>query len=50
MQTEAMQAVEYRDLAPSILRQRLVIEGTRAARIDAAEISDYLKALATCAT
>jgi S-adenosylmethionine decarboxylase len=35
----------YRDLAPSIVRQRLVVEGTRTDRIDAAEIRAYLKAL-----
>jgi S-adenosylmethionine decarboxylase len=45
MQIEAKQALPYRDLAPSIVRQRLVVEGTRAARIDAAEIREYLKAL-----
>jgi S-adenosylmethionine/arginine decarboxylase-like enzyme len=32
----------FRDLAPSILRQRLVVEGTRARPISAAEISEYL--------
>ncbi len=32
----------FRDLAPSILRQRLVVEGTRARPITAAEISEYL--------
>jgi S-adenosylmethionine/arginine decarboxylase-like enzyme len=32
----------FRDLAPSILRQRLVIEGTRARPISAEEIRDYL--------
>ena len=32
----------FRDLAPSILRQRLVIEGTRARPITASEITDYL--------
>ena len=35
----------FRDLAPSILRQRLVIEGTRAQPISAAEIADYLVSL-----
>jgi S-adenosylmethionine decarboxylase len=35
----------FRDLAPSILRQRLVIEGTRADPISATEISDYLVSL-----
>jgi S-adenosylmethionine decarboxylase len=35
----------FRDLAPSILRQRLVIEGTRARPINAQEISDYLVAI-----
>ena len=35
----------YRDLAPSIVRQRLVVEGTRDRRIDDAEIRTYLKAL-----
>jgi hypothetical protein len=46
MQTEAQQLPQYRDLAPSIVRQRLVVEGTRADRIDAPEIRAYLKALA----
>jgi hypothetical protein len=35
----------FSDLAPSILRQRLVIEGTRAQPITAAEISEYLVSL-----
>jgi len=39
------QALSYRDLAPSILRQRLVVEGTRAEPIDASEIRAYLKPL-----
>jgi hypothetical protein len=39
------ESLPFRDLAPSILRQRLVIEGTRARPINAAEISDYLVAL-----
>ena len=39
------QSLTYRDLAPSILRQRLVVEGTRTERIDATEIRAYLKAL-----
>jgi S-adenosylmethionine decarboxylase len=38
-------SLSYRDLAPSILRQRLVVEGTRAEPIDATEIRAYLKAL-----
>ena len=46
MQAETKQPLEYRDLAPSIVRQRLVVEGTRAHRIDALEIAEYLKALA----
>jgi S-adenosylmethionine decarboxylase len=45
-QTEAKPTLQYRDLAPSIVRQRLVVEGTRADRIDAADICDYLRALA----
>jgi S-adenosylmethionine/arginine decarboxylase-like enzyme len=43
--TTTDQPLIYRDLAPSIVRQRLVVEGTRAERIDAAEIRAYLKAL-----
>jgi S-adenosylmethionine/arginine decarboxylase-like enzyme len=43
--TTSEQPLIYRDLAPSIVRQRLVVEGTRAERIDAAEIRAYLKAL-----
>src|SRR5689334_20629086 len=39
------QSLAYRDLAPSIVRQRLVVEGTRAEPIEAAEIRAYLKAL-----
>jgi hypothetical protein len=36
---------EWRDLAPEILRQRLVIEGVPAAPIGAAQIGRYLSAL-----
>jgi hypothetical protein len=36
------EVLPFRDLAPSILRQRLVIEGTRERPIGAAAISDYL--------
>ena len=43
--TTSEQPLIYRDLAPSIVRQRLVVEGTRTDRIDAAEIRAYLKAL-----
>ena len=39
------EAPTFQDLAPSIVRQRLVIEGTRAQPIDAAQISDYLVSL-----
>jgi S-adenosylmethionine/arginine decarboxylase-like enzyme len=39
------ESLPFRDLAPSILRQRLVIEGTRARPITAAEIRDYLVSL-----
>jgi S-adenosylmethionine/arginine decarboxylase-like enzyme len=39
------ESLPFRDLAPSILRQRLVIEGTRARVITAAEIRDYLVSL-----
>ncbi len=35
----------WRDLAPGIHRQRLVIEGVPAAPIDATQITDYLRAL-----
>ena len=35
----------WRDLAPEIVRQRLVVEGVPAAPIDAAQIADYLSAL-----
>ena len=35
----------WRDLAPEIVRQRLVIEGVPAAPIDAGQITDYLAAL-----
>lgn len=35
----------YRDLAPRIVRQRLVIEGTPAAPISDADIRDYLRQL-----
>ncbi len=35
------------DLAPGILRQRLVIEGVPAARIDASQVSEYLGALSS---
>lgn len=37
-----MQRLEYADLAPTILRQRLVIEGYPATRIGATEIKLYL--------
>src|SRR3954471_3663567 len=39
------EAPPFLDLAPAILRQRLVIEGTRAHPISAAQISDYLVSL-----
>jgi len=39
------EAPAFRDLAPSILRQRLVIEGTRELPISAAQIADYLVSL-----
>jgi hypothetical protein len=35
----------WQDLAPDIVRQRLVIEGVPAAPIDAGQIADYLAAL-----
>ena len=35
----------WRDLAPTIHRQRLVVEGVPAAPIDAVQIADYLRAL-----
>jgi len=38
-------SLPYRDLAPSIVRQRLVVEGTRPEPIMAAEIRAYLKEL-----
>ncbi|MGO9874860.1 MAG: S-adenosylmethionine decarboxylase [Acidimicrobiia bacterium] len=37
----------WRDLAPQILRQRLVVEGTCAEPIDALQIRQYLNRLAT---
>ncbi len=36
---------DWRDLAPEIVRQRLVIEGVPAGRIDEAQIRHYLSAL-----
>ena len=45
LDTETKLETTYRDLAPSIVRQRLVVEGTANHRIDDAEIRDYLKAL-----
>jgi S-adenosylmethionine decarboxylase len=39
------ESLPFRDLAPTILRQRLVIEGTRSVPITAAEISEYLVSL-----
>ncbi len=39
------EAPPFLDLAPTILRQRLVIEGTRSHPISAAQISDYLVSL-----
>jgi S-adenosylmethionine decarboxylase len=38
-------SLPWRDLAPSIVRQRLVVEGTRAEPVTAAEIRTYLTAL-----
>ena len=38
---------QWRDLAPQILRQRLVVEGTCDRPIDADQIRDYLNQLAT---
>ena len=39
------ESLPFRDLAPAIVRQRLVIEGTRSRPISAAEIRDYLVSL-----
>ena len=40
--SDVNQSPAFRDLAPTILRQRLVVEGTRARPISATEISEYL--------
>jgi hypothetical protein len=46
MQRSCRAAVSgFRDLAPTILRQRLVIEGTRQQPISEHEIVDYLRGL-----
>ena len=39
------ETLEFHDLAPTIIRQRLVIEGTRERPINAQEIRDYLLSL-----
>ncbi len=41
----ASELLSFYDLAPSIVRQRLVIEGTPARPVAAADISDYLVSL-----
>jgi S-adenosylmethionine decarboxylase len=42
---EPEERFEFRDLAPSIVRQRLVVEGTRRAVIRESDISGYLTEL-----
>lgn len=45
-QTNQLPTDQYVDLAPQILRQRLVVEGYPSASISDSQIKDYLKQLA----